>query len=137
MERKGFSHRWIKWIAGCIGFVNYSVMINGRPRGNFAASRGLRQGDPLSPYLFTLIVNPLSKLLDRAVDASLFTPLSVGRSNIKGSQHQYVDDTLFFSSNEEESLMNLTSILEIFLLSLGIENKYGQKHYFGLNLEEG
>ncbi|KAI5349821.1 hypothetical protein L3X38_002710 [Prunus dulcis] len=52
--RKGFGDRWRSWIRGCLETANFSMMINGRPRGKFRASRGLRQGDPFSPFLFTL-----------------------------------------------------------------------------------
>ena len=49
MEKKGFGHSWRKWIRGCLFSVSVSIFINGRPRGKFKGSRGLRQGDPLSP----------------------------------------------------------------------------------------
>ncbi|CAL8157492.1 unnamed protein product [Prunus armeniaca] len=57
MIRKGFGDRWRSWIRGCLETANFSVMINGRPRGKFRASRGLRQGDPLSHFLFTLVID--------------------------------------------------------------------------------
>ncbi|CAL2260435.1 unnamed protein product [Prunus armeniaca] len=57
MIRKGFGDRWRSWIRGCLETANFSVMINGRPRGKFRASRGLRQGDPLSHFLFTLVTD--------------------------------------------------------------------------------
>lgn len=66
--------------------MSYSIMINGGPRGNFRASRGLRQGDPLSPYFFTIAVDVLSRLIDGGVEVSLIKPLCVGRTNVKINQ---------------------------------------------------
>lgn len=51
---KGFSDKWINWIRACISSATYSVLINGKPRGYIQASRDIRQGDPLSPFLFVI-----------------------------------------------------------------------------------
>lgn len=51
LARKGVGANWRSWIYGCISSAHLSVIINGSPKGFFPASRGLRQGDPLSPFL--------------------------------------------------------------------------------------
>ena len=63
----GFGERWIKWIEWCISTVRFSILINGFPSGFFQSSRGLRQGDPLSPYLFVIAMEVFNCLLRRAI----------------------------------------------------------------------
>ena len=67
LRRSGFSQKWCDWIGFCISTVHFSILINGCPQGFFASSRGLRQGDPLSPLLFVLIMEALSRLMVRAI----------------------------------------------------------------------
>ena len=63
MEKMGFSEKWIALVMGCISLVSYSILINGEPKGDIRPSRGIRQGDPLSPYLFLLCSEGLNRLL--------------------------------------------------------------------------
>ena len=66
MEKLGFSTVWVKWIMLCIKSVSYSVLLNGDLIGPIIPGRGLRQGDPLSPYLFILCVEGLSTSIIQA-----------------------------------------------------------------------
>jgi len=67
MEKLGFESRWRKLLLTCISTVTYSIQINGKPNGHIVLSRGLRQGNPLSPYLFLLFVEGLSSLIKKGV----------------------------------------------------------------------
>ena len=67
LERSGFSAKWRQWILFCLFTVRFSILINGSLCGFFGSTRGLRQGDPLSPLLFVLVMEALGRMLDKAV----------------------------------------------------------------------
>ena len=69
MEKMGFEDRWIQLIYGCINSISYFILVNGEPHGDIKPTRGLRQGDPLSPYLFLLVSEGLNSLIQQAVAA--------------------------------------------------------------------
>lgn len=68
MRQLGFDSRWIAWIQLCVTTVSYSISFNGSQLGPIYPIRGLRQGDPLSPYLFLFCVEGLSRMLKNAFD---------------------------------------------------------------------
>ena len=96
MERMGFSHRWVQWIMTCVTTVSYSVKFNGAILDSFAPTRGLRQGDPLSPFLFLFVADGLSAILRKRVASGHITPVRVCRRASGISHLLFADDTLLF-----------------------------------------
>ncbi|XP_022019843.1 uncharacterized protein LOC110919900 [Helianthus annuus] len=64
----GFRHRFIGWIMECITTTSFSLSVNGNVHGYFKGKRGLRQGDPMSPYLFTMVMEVLTLILNKAAE---------------------------------------------------------------------
>ena len=60
MLKMGFDVRWVALILSCINSASYSILVNGVPKGDIRPSRGIRQGDPLSPYLFLICLEALN-----------------------------------------------------------------------------
>ncbi|XP_034700238.1 uncharacterized protein LOC117925348 [Vitis riparia] len=83
----GFGTKWREWIWSCISTAKFSVLVNGEPTGFFSSSKGLRQGDPLSPYLFIMGMEVLSALIRRAVEGGcIFGSASGLRINLAKSE---------------------------------------------------
>ena len=78
LDRMRFGSKWISWMRACTSTIRFSVIVNGSPTGFFESSRGLRQGDPLSPLLFLLIMEVLSHMLKRSVERGFIMGFQVG-----------------------------------------------------------
>ncbi|RVW71995.1 putative mitochondrial protein [Vitis vinifera] len=119
----GFGSRWMEWIWWCISTAKFSVMINGVPAGFFSNSKGLRQGDPLSPYLFVLGMEVLSNLIRRAVDGGFLSGCRIwgrGEEEMIVSHLLFADDTIIFCEARKEQLSALSWILAWFEASSGL-----------------
>ncbi|WMV13686.1 hypothetical protein MTR67_007071 [Solanum verrucosum] len=117
LRRMGFGNTWIKWMRFCITTVKFSVLISGSPTGFFSSERGLRQGDPLSPFLFILAMEGLSDMLKSAQVNNKIRGFIVNEGNSLGvsiSHLQYADDTLVFCEAEKEQLKHLRVIFILF-----------------------
>ena len=96
MKKFGFDERWRVLVMRCVRSVTYSIKINGSPRGHIIPSRGIRQGDPLSPYLFLLCAEGLSTLIKASMARGNMTEVSVCHRGPILSHLFFADDSLIF-----------------------------------------
>ena len=96
LQAFGFSPVFMDWIDNILRSSRLSVMINGSPEGYFHCSRGVRQRDPISPLLFGIAEDFLSRLLSRMVDFSQILPISSLRGFSAPTHLLYADDVLIF-----------------------------------------
>ncbi|KAL5541596.1 hypothetical protein UlMin_009306 [Ulmus minor] len=96
MDKLGFAEKWTALIMRCISSVSYSFLINGEVKGFLQPSRGLRQGDPLSPYLFVICAHGLSELLLSSEQRKLFKGVKIAASCPPISHLFFADDSLIF-----------------------------------------
>ncbi|OMO57673.1 reverse transcriptase [Corchorus capsularis] len=96
MRRLGFSARWIHLVMTGVRSVSYSVLINGNQSDCIYPSRGIRQGDPLSPYLFLLCMEALSKMISNAASVGGLSGVSIARHAPSVSHLFFADDSILF-----------------------------------------
>ncbi|KAL9682070.1 hypothetical protein QQ045_013863 [Rhodiola kirilowii] len=119
LELFGFPVKFVHWIMSCVTSAKFSVLIHGSLEGYFSSSRGLRQGDPISPYLFTLVMEVLSRILGQCAGISL-------------SHLMFADDMIIFSKADLGSLMKIKEALYVFHGWSGLEvNVNKSAIYFG------
>ena len=106
----GFSPQWINLIIQCVCTPKGSFLINRSPCNSFGSSCGLRQGDPMSPYLFILAEKILSLHIQNLMSNNLIFPIS----NVQGTPSHlfYVDGILLFLQGQKKSVLALKKALD-------------------------
>ena len=96
LEAFRFSLYFRDWILSLFSSARFSILINGQSQGYFSYSRGVRQGDPLSPLLFCLVEDFLSRCISSKTDQGAIIPMLQTRNNYFPTYFLYVDDVLLF-----------------------------------------
>ncbi|GKF01321.1 RNA-directed DNA polymerase, eukaryota, reverse transcriptase zinc-binding domain protein, partial [Tanacetum coccineum] len=116
----GFHKVMIKWIMECVTSTSFSININGDLQGFFKGKKGLRQGDPLSPYLFTLIMEVLNLLIKRHISLSTNFKYHWQCKELKITHICFADDLLLFCHGDSKSVSILKSALNDFRAVFGL-----------------
>ncbi|KAL9667325.1 hypothetical protein QQ045_001677 [Rhodiola kirilowii] len=111
MERMGFAEKWINRVMLCVWTVTYQVKINDQTSRSITPGRGLRQGDPLSPYLFLLVSELLSAKMSAAVDRKTLSGIQLGHGGPTISHLFFADDSIFFMRASREEAAEFREIL--------------------------
>ena len=122
----------------CISSVSYAVNVNGEKKGFIKPSRGLRQGDPLSPFLFLICAEGFSALLNQAVKQGRLTDLQLSSGGPSLCHLFFADDSLIFCKAKEEQAMQLMEVLRKYGAALGqLINTEKSSIFFSKNVPVG
>lgn len=137
LKSLGFAPAWISLIMTCVSSVTYQVLINGQAYGSIKPTRGIRQGDPLSLYLFIICTELLVKMLKKAEAEKKITGLQVARKAPHVSHLFFADDNMFYCKKSDEEIDHLVAILRKYSLATGQRINYQKSNvYFGKNIPE-
>ncbi|CAN1840218.1 LINE-1 retrotransposable element ORF2 protein [Linum perenne] len=120
LEAMGFPSLFLSWLKACVYSAAYSISINGGLHGFFSAKKGVRQGDPLSPYLFVIAIEGLSRLLD-IEGLSRRLPYHPQCLKLKLTHLAFADDMMIFSNGSFYGLEVIISVLKKFASWSGLK----------------
>jgi len=109
LQALGFGPRWREWVSILFRMMSSRVLLNGQQGPAFSHNRGVRQGDPLSPMLFILAMDPLQRLLDMATQQGVLSALPLSTARWRTSM--YADDAAIFINPIKDDLDSITTIL--------------------------
>lgn len=109
-----FPHHLISLIMSCVSTTSISILFNGGTLDAFQPSRGIRQGDPLSPYLFILCLEVLRALIEGKCKENLWNPVKASQGGPAFSHLFFVDDLLLFAKADRKNCVAIKEVLESF-----------------------
>ncbi|XP_071712402.1 uncharacterized protein [Rutidosis leptorrhynchoides] len=131
----GFGEKWINWIEACLKSASISILVNGSPTNEFGIKRGVRQGDPLSPFLFIITAEGLNILAKSAIEKGIFRGIEVCEDKVLVSHLQYADDTIFFREWNRINAINLRNILRCFERASGLKVNFQKSYLYGIGVD--
>lgn len=124
MHCMGFSDSWIHRVMSCITSVSFSFKLNGQIFGNLIPSRGIRQGDPISPYLFLIGAGAFSTLIHRATTLNQIHGVKICRGAPIISHLFFTDDSTIFAKASMQECSNLANIISTYERASGQKVNY-------------
>ena len=119
LRHKGYSGHFIKLIYACVSTASFAINVNGQPHGDVKATRGIRQGCPLSPYLFVLAINELSICLQNALQNRELTGVTLGPDCPPIHSILFADDLIICGEADLQQVQTIKSILDSFCAASG------------------
>jgi hypothetical protein len=120
LESFGFDKLWVNWVLNLTSSAFFSISVNGMPSQPFSSTRGIRQGDPLSPFLFVLMAKGLGRYIKATILEGSLKRLHLHNIHPAPSHSQFVDDTLLMNTPTSHEATKLKSILSDFMEASGM-----------------
>ena len=124
MRRMGFSDKWCGQIQKCISTVSYSVLLNGEPTKTIFPHRGIRHGDPISPYMYIIYTEDLTSLIRQCIQRNQTHGYRASRGGPPISHLLFADDSLVLCRATEEECNKLMEVLKTYQDASGQEVNY-------------
>ncbi|GLT59598.1 hypothetical protein SLA2020_324080 [Shorea laevis] len=116
----GFPNKFIRWIEVCITSPTFSISLNGCLEGYFHGRKGIRQGDPLSPYLFVICMKALARMLNKGATTGAL-PFHPKCKKVGLTHLCFTDDLLIFTDGSLKGMQTIDSILKQFYQVTGLK----------------
>lgn len=135
LKAYAFDHNWIRWFMALVTTASCSILLNGSPSRTFKPMRGLRQGDPLSPFLFILMIEGLGRAIIATKEEGRIQGLRLTRNRDTVTHQQFVDDTMLQGIPTVKEAKAFKQILNEFSMAAGTEVSLSKSKIFFFNID--
>nr|GEU77674.1 RNA-directed DNA polymerase, eukaryota [Tanacetum cinerariifolium] len=129
----GFGTKWKGWIQSCLSSARGSILINGSPTLKFQFHKGLKQGDPLSPYLFILVMESLHLSFNNILNAGIFKGIRID-DTLSLSHLFYADDAIFIGKWERANVITIVQMLKCFFMASSLQINIHKSKLMGIGV---
>ncbi|XP_026384099.1 uncharacterized protein LOC113279639 [Papaver somniferum] len=132
MEKMGFGNKWRRWIFSCISAAHFSILINGSPGELFISTRGLRQGDAIPPFMFTIVMEGFSKMIMKLESQRMIEGFKIITHGTAVTHLLFADDMVIFTTDSPEHIHNIRAVFICFELVYGLSVNPLNSRAFGI-----
>lgn len=135
LQRMDFrDYRWI-WMRSCLSSAHLFVLVNGSRKGFYRMEKGVRQGDPLSPYLYAIVVEALHLMFQYVCSQGLIHGFGITHSDIEIPHLQYVNDIVLFLKADKEVVKTARAVLVWFQIWSRLKINFDKSELLGVNVD--
>ncbi|GJW43033.1 RNA-directed DNA polymerase, eukaryota, reverse transcriptase zinc-binding domain protein [Tanacetum coccineum] len=131
----GFGVKWRGWIQACLSSAMGSILVNGSPSSEFKFHKGLKQGDPLSPFLFILVMESLHISFNNILNSGLYKGIRIDES-LTLSHLFYADDAVFIGKWDKANVITIVNMLKCFYLASGLKINIQKSKIMGIGTSQ-
>ncbi|KAI3704850.1 hypothetical protein L1987_75079 [Smallanthus sonchifolius] len=134
MDQLGFPHKWCLWIYGILSSVRSSVLVNGSPTFEFPCYKGMRQGDPISPFLFLIVMEGFSSMVRKASRSGVLRGIMLPNNGPILTHLLYADDCVLLGEWSGINIKNMALLLCCFYIVSGMQINMGKSSLIGIGV---
>ncbi|GJV49742.1 RNA-directed DNA polymerase, eukaryota [Tanacetum coccineum] len=134
LKNLGFGSRWRDWIQSCLNSSKGSILVNGSPTSEFQYFKGLKQGDPLSPFLFILVMESLHLSFQKVVNAGLYKCVVLDNS-LQISHLFFADDVVFIGQWCDSNISTIIRVLDCFFQASSMRINLHKSKIMGIAID--
>ncbi|XP_022041758.1 uncharacterized protein LOC110944402 [Helianthus annuus] len=134
MDQMGFPNKWCEWVFGILSSARSSVLVNGSHTFEFPCFKGIRQGDPISPFLFLIVMEGFSSMVRRASSVGTFRGIMLPNNGPTLTNLLYADDSVLIGEWSGSNIKHMALLLRCFNIVSGLQINMGKSSLMGIGV---
>ncbi|KAJ0896017.1 putative RNA-directed DNA polymerase [Helianthus annuus] len=128
---------WCRWVKGIVESARSSILVNGSPTFEFQCSKGIRQGDPISLFLFIIVMKALSFMIEKKKSEGIITGIQTPLNGPMVSHLFYADDAIILGDWSNSNISNVVRILRVFYMCSSLKINIAKSNLYAIGVSNG